>query len=383
MISVKQDVVIRKTRVIFLDLIRAFAVFMMVQGHTIDSLLMDKYRSDIYPVFSIWNFFRGLNAPIFIFTSGAVFTYLFLKDGHNFSENPRVKKGIKRFFLLITVAYFLHFPTNNPLNYNEISLAQYYIFLRVDALHLIAVGILSIILILFLIEKFKLNPYYTFIAAGVISLILSIWTLKIEWANFLPLPLAFYLYFGPKNDFAVYSLFPIFPWLTYIFAGAFLGVFLAKHPKIFKTKWFGIKIVLIGLSFIILSLISIMIENSIKGYNTFWDNPFLVINRLGIVLFFSGIITLLTLRTDKIPRIIVLAGQNTLLIYVVHLIIIYGSPFTLGFDYLLHHRLTPIPSILIAIIMLFLMGLMVHLLDKFKPKYKLLKEKFLKFHKEY
>ncbi len=376
MIPVSQDQVIRKTRVIFIDLIRAFAVFMMVQGHTIDALLSNEYRTGMHPIFNIWNFFRGLNAPIFIFTSGAAFTYLFLQKGLPFNENPRVSKGFKRFMLLLFLGYLIHIPTIFPSEYSKISTGQWLTFFKVDALQIIGVGILSIIIVLYVVEKLKLNPYYTFLFLSIFIALISHYTLKIEWVNFLPLPIALYFYYGPQNPDAVYTLFPIFPWLSYIFAGAFLGVFLAKHPKVYKTKWFGIKIILWGLILILSSLVSIMIENNVKGYNTFWENPFLIFNRIGIVLVFSGIITLLTLRIDKIPRIVVLAGQNTLLIYIVHLMLVYGSPINLGLSYLFYRKLGPIEAVLFAIIVLFLMGLMVKILDIIKPKYKELKTKF-------
>lgn len=378
MIPVSQDPVIRKTRVIFIDLIRAFAVFMMVQGHTIDALLGNEYRNDSYPLFTIWNFFRGLNAPIFIFTSGAAFTYLFLQKNLPFNENPRVKKGIKRFFLLMILGYIIHIPTVFPSEFKSISEAQWLTFYKVDALQIIALGILTIIIILFIIEKLKLNPYYTFLFLTLFVTFISHWTLKINWNDYLPLPLALYFYFGPDNPYGVYTLFPVFPWLAYMFSGAFLGVFLAKHPKVYKTKWFGIKTVLYGLLLIGVSFVSIMIENNIKGYNTFWQNPFLVINRMGIVLLFSGIITLLTLRIDKIPRIVVLAGQNTLLIYIVHLMLVYGSPINLGLAYLFYHKLGPIESIFFAIVVLLLMAGMIKVLDKIKPKYQDIIKKYIK-----
>ena len=66
-----------KHRIIFIDLIRAFAVFQMVQGHTVDALLSDSYRNEDNVIYAVWYFMRGMTAPIFMFTAGTVFTYLF------------------------------------------------------------------------------------------------------------------------------------------------------------------------------------------------------------------------------------------------------------------------------------------------------------------
>jgi uncharacterized membrane protein len=80
-------------RIIFLDILRAFAVLMMVQGHTIDSLLADEYRTFDSVIYSVWHTMRGFTAPIFMFTAGVVFTYLLKLNNLPFKENPRVIKG--------------------------------------------------------------------------------------------------------------------------------------------------------------------------------------------------------------------------------------------------------------------------------------------------
>ncbi|MDH7605331.1 MAG: heparan-alpha-glucosaminide N-acetyltransferase domain-containing protein, partial [Melioribacter sp.] len=63
-------------RVIFIDMMRAFAVLMMVQGHTIDTFLSNEYRTTESILYNIWFTIRGFTAPIFMFSSGTVFTYL-------------------------------------------------------------------------------------------------------------------------------------------------------------------------------------------------------------------------------------------------------------------------------------------------------------------
>lgn len=83
-------------RIIYVDLMRAFAVIMMIQGHTVDTLLADQFRNTDYLGYNIWNTMRGFTAPIFMFTAGLIFTYLLKSDHFEFSKNPRVKKGIKK-----------------------------------------------------------------------------------------------------------------------------------------------------------------------------------------------------------------------------------------------------------------------------------------------
>ncbi len=82
------------SRIIFLDLLRAFAVISMIQGHTVDILLRQSYMGEDSFIYYLWNFNRGLTAPIFLFTAGCVFTFIFINKKMPFTENPRVKEGL-------------------------------------------------------------------------------------------------------------------------------------------------------------------------------------------------------------------------------------------------------------------------------------------------
>ena len=100
---------------------RAFAVLQMVQGHTTDVLLANSFRDLDNPFFALWYFMRGMTAPIFMFTAGTVFTYLFRLAKEPFANNPRVSKGIKRFLLLISLGYLLRYPTATIISFKPIS----------------------------------------------------------------------------------------------------------------------------------------------------------------------------------------------------------------------------------------------------------------------
>jgi len=100
-------------RIIFLDILRAFAVIAMIQGHTIDILLQQSYRGKDSFIYYLWNFNRGLTAPIFLFTAGCVFTFVFKNKNLLFKDNPRVKKGFVRGLILILIGYLIKFPTSD------------------------------------------------------------------------------------------------------------------------------------------------------------------------------------------------------------------------------------------------------------------------------
>ncbi|MDZ7624806.1 MAG: hypothetical protein U5J96_10235 [Ignavibacteriaceae bacterium] len=49
---------------------------------------------------------------------------------------------------------------------------------------------------------------------------------------------------------------------------------------------------------------------------------------MGFVLLLTALVSYISLKVDRIPHLLILVGRNTLLIYVVHLIILYGSIWT-------------------------------------------------------
>ena len=163
-------------RVIFIDLMRAIAVLQMVQGHTIDVLLAQNFRSTELPVFAVWHFLRGMTAPIFMFTAGTVFTFLFRSVNKPFNENYRVKKGIKRGLLLIFLGYLLRYPTWTLVDFSDVTPEKWQMFFAIDVLQLIGVSLLILLLILSIAEKLKLNYTTIFIVASAFVFLLSPFT---------------------------------------------------------------------------------------------------------------------------------------------------------------------------------------------------------------
>lgn len=344
----------KKDRIIFIDLVRAFAVLMMVQGHTVDSLLGDQYRTFDSLAFNFWFFMRGLTAPIFLFSAGTVFTYLLRLNKNPFPENERVKKGLKRFLLLLGLGYLLRYPTPWLVYFGDVTDSQWKTFFTVDVLHLIAFGLLFTLGCAYVAERFKIRDRIIFPAAAFIFFALYPVFSTIDWVSFLPAIIAGYFYQGTG------SLFPLFPWAGYVLAGAFLGSYLADNPGIFKSKTFSISLFSIGLLFIGLAFIGDAIETIFYGQSTLWTtSPFLIAFRLGLVLIVNSIFAVLALKIEKIPPLLIHIGRNTLPIYVVHLIILYGSAWTVGLYYFFAHSFSVSNTLLTAILMLTLMISMV------------------------
>lgn len=355
----------KKNRVIFIDLMRAFAVFMMVQGHTTDCVLADSSRDFSSPFYLFWNFMRGFTAPIFLFTMGTTFSYLFKLDNHPFSANPRVSKGIKRFFLLLFLGYVMRYPTFSVIYFDTVSLQEWQTFFVVDVLQLIGFGILFILCIEFLAEKLKITDYYLLGFFAVVAFVVFPFFEKIHWTDYFHPSIANYFYKGGG------SFFPLFPWLSYVFCGAILGNYLAKNPMIFKTLRFSIQLAITGFTFIAASLIGDFIEVLMLGQSYLWTtSPNLVLFRLGLVIILNAVVSVVALEMEKIPTIIILIGRNTLMIYVVHVIILYGSAWTPGLPKYLVRNLNVWQTILADLIMLAGLAVLVKLIHMLKIRNK-------------
>ena len=316
----------KKHRIIFIDLMRAFAVFQMVQGHTIDALLAPEFRSDQYTVYFLWNFMRGMTAPIFMFTAGTVFTYLFRLVDQPFKNNPRVKKGFNRFLLLVFLGYLLRYPTFKLIDFSDVTQERLNIFFAVDVLQLIGFGILFLLIAAYISEKLKLSDTKVFTTISIVFFLATPFVIKVNWINYLPQALAGYFYPGTG------SLFPLFPWAGYVILGGVLGSYLAKNPLVFKTNKFSLDLFKFGVAIILVSIISdlILVNYFNYSFEASSYNVHTIVFRVGFLLVLNSFVSFISQKIDSIPKIIILVGRNTLLIYVVHLIILYGSAWNPG-----------------------------------------------------
>jgi hypothetical protein len=218
---------------------------------------------------------------------------------------------------------------------------------------------------MFISEKLKISDYTVFIIASLTFFALYAVFENIEWSDYLPLPIAGYLYRGSGSNF------PLFPWAGYVISGGVLGSYLANNPLVFKSIRFSRNILISGIVLFVISLISDYFETRIDGKSYLWTtSPNLTILRLGIVVFITGIVSWISVKVDYIPRIIILIGRNTLLIYIVHLVILYGSAWNPGIILLFNKSFGVWKTVGSALLMLTLMISLVLLLSKLKIKNK-------------
>lgn len=125
-----------KSRIVFLDVLRAFAILMMLQGHWISGMLDLNQVDTSHWGYRFWLYCRGFTAPAFFTITGWVFCFLLLKNPIQGSQNQRLKKGIKRGIELLIWGHLLRL--NLPsLFYGSINSS----FFQPDVLHIIGLFI--------------------------------------------------------------------------------------------------------------------------------------------------------------------------------------------------------------------------------------------------
>lgn len=348
-------------RIIYVDIMRAFAVIMMIQGHTVDTFLAEEYRTMESVGYSIWHTMRGFTAPIFMFTAGMIFTYLLKSDHYEFSKNPRVKKGLKRGLMLIAIGYLLRYPTYRIFDFSYVSQRQWDIFFAVDALHLIGFGMLVILLSLYVGKKLKINLNFVLTFLILILLTVSSFIARVEWNNYLPQILSSYL----TRSYG--SFFPLFPWLIYVLSGALLGNFLYKNDEIYLKKRFSFIVSLIGLSLVLISSVLFYLESITEGEIKYWMfmNGYIFV-RVGYVVLINGLMAFIVRKFNTIPKIIRDTGKKTLMLYVIHIVILYGSAWFPGLYKYYSKSFTPVETIIAVVLMLGLMLSIVQFTEKYK-----------------
>lgn len=300
-------------RIGFIDLMRAFAILMMVQGHLTDALLRTELRNPENIIYNVWLFMRGATAPIFFFASGIIFSILLIKE-EKFGKgihNPRFIKGLKRTLLLLIIGYTLQFNSSIIEFFITFDFSLLKYFLTVHVLHIIGIAIFLISVLYLITNKMNNILYLVYFVFGTLFFIFEPNILKIEWSD------NFYSIFSNYLTKSNGSVFTLFPWIGYSLYGASLGAYLVKKPQLIYDIKLFISMLVIGTILMILTNIDYVV--GLLGFDI--STSYM---KFSFALIFSGFFGFIDRITNKIDFIYVI-GRETLLIFIVHFMLIYGT----------------------------------------------------------
>jgi len=278
----------------------------MVQGHVLDTLLTPLARAE--PLYVFQQMFHGSTAPGFLFASGFV------------AGLPRaplsLRAGLRRarrLLFVLGVGYYLHLPYFSAWKTALASTAaeQARLF-ACDALQVIAITQL-LVLLLQLATGRRWMRVAAVLALAVIAVSPAVWASDL--AASLPAPL------GPYLDRSSGSRYPFFPFSSFVLAGTVAGAALgraeprARHRR--AVAW-GLGLMAAGAALAV----------ALEGRVDYWGaSPAYVLVRLGGLLLLLRLVEAVAIAGVPGVRPLALLGHETLLVYVLHLVLLFGGAF--------------------------------------------------------
>ncbi len=339
-----------RERLVFVDVLRGYAILMMLQGHTIGVVLRDEYRDHSYPAYQVWHYLTGLTAPVFFLAAGLVFSFLLARAESG--GGSRIGKGLRRGLWLIVLGWILQLwpPLMGDLLQGDPSVLGR-LFGKSHVLHTIGWALIAITVLWLLCGRRE--KVFAVVAAVLAQLVLLSGPVLERW--------------NPEGAFArvwatfiarEYAVFPWFPWLGYGLLGAVLGV-LAWHAKWYRKRASFLCLMALGASlmffapFITSFFWSVFGEVSQADLYQFSGRYW----RSGEVIFFTGLMGLFChfliqkgWEKSWVVRVVMTCGQETLTIYFLHVFVVYSVVFGVGLSAFFSREFGPWASIVTALL---------------------------------
>lgn len=310
------------SRVHLVDLLRLVATLQMVNGHTLDAVVSPATFAG--HAFDVYNFFRGLVSVSFMLASGVAFhltTVARLSTGA-LSREATLKR-VRRMIEIIVIGYLLRFPLGAWSTDAELVERSWNRFAEIDVLQLIGASLLFLEIVVHLLRD-RRRVEITIGVLGVLVLALA----PLSEGIVSPRPLG---YLTAWLGHGTGSIFPLFPWSGYVFFGTVLGAI--AFPQGGRTPWRRT----------FFSLATLTLASSCATYVlwrvpvTLWDAsmsyhamPSFFVEKLSYVLGILALLTPLVARIGKLPWLVSDLAQETLPIYVFHLLALFFPPMVLA-----------------------------------------------------
>lgn len=331
----------KKHRYVFIDVLRGLAVLWMVETHVVDVVLMKSYKSGWFH--NILNISNGYVAVAFLFCAGAGFWIAATRKAEDYRRfAPPFWQYLRRLGLIFLIAYWLHFPTMSFQRMFHLKWESWLSFFQIDILQTIVISSIFALILLLLIKNLNLLKWIYGLIAIIVTFTTSfVW--NIDPFNYL------HPFFAAWIARFPISKFPLYPWSAYFFAGAFFTALFFQARNKHKLSWFLFP------SCFALMLILFYTRNLTDfypGYRGWWlVSPFHTLMRIAGTVSVFALLYLIEewYKEKRIGKILQLCGQESLYIYVFHLLLVYGSIANFGMRYYVGSRLAPFSTILIII----------------------------------
>jgi uncharacterized membrane protein len=295
----------------FLDWMRGLAVLVMIQCHAFNSFTRLGLR-DGGP-YIMTQFIGGMAAPLFLFMAGM--TTAFQMESLERREPDRLRRwlvALKRAAFILGIAFTFRF-TNWVFAW---PLGDWHEMLRVDILNCMGVAMIAMASAALFTGESRIRFV---VLAGLAITGLAPVVANLDWIG-TPLLVQEYLAPAPGRRF------PFFPWAAYVAFGVAVGGIVKRSPEERFERLMQWS-VLIGFGLVFTAQYFSNVPYSIYAKSNFWlDSPGLVLIRVGLMLLAMAGAYLWTEYLAR-PRWswMQTLGKNSLMVYWVHVMIVYGS----------------------------------------------------------
>lgn len=333
-------VVEKKNRFVFLDLLRGLSVVWMIETHVLNVALGDSWkRGEIYDFLNQSN---GFVAVAFLFCTGAGFWIAWERKRRAWqSLSPELWIFLRRVGFLFLVGYGLNLPDLSLRKVLADAPASLEGMAMCDILHVIAFSSLACLLISEMVRP----PRALALCFAALSLTVFYATATV-WLS--QTPEEFPVFVRSWISRSPYSKFPLFPWMGYFFAGAAVTAFFIRSSA--RRLWASI--------FLIAGLAAPSVVFYVKDLpwhlpggaipDDWWHASLgHALYRLGVVVGAFGFFYLIQnplMRIPAVGKVLSLFGQESLLMYVGHIMIVYGTAANHGIRFLAPGAFSPAPT---------------------------------------
>lgn len=337
---------VRGRRIHFVDLLRLLASLQMVHGHTLDALMAEELRSGI--VYERWSWGRGLVSVAFMVAAGLSFhlSTLAIFDKHR-NDTKKVRKRFRRGLWLIVLGYLLHFPAGAFSGDAAVVTAALNEFQIADVLQCIGICILVLQTCVVVMKK---PQHVVWAAATMAVLAFSLAPLGERLSPDGPFRFAIN-YLTHQGG----SLFPLTPWAGFVMSGVVVGEIVLPQGTRTPVEYPLPR--LVGVTAVVLLIaglahwapLSLIIESTSRN-----AHPAFNVMKLGVVLGIISVLGVIGRRIRRLPRFLQILAGESLMLYVFHLMVIYGSG--VGLYRLIGHSLSLPEAFMVALGMILLSG---------------------------
>ena len=307
----------QKLRFVYIDLLRGWAGLVMIEVHVVNAFLDTAYRDA--PWFKVLNFINGLVAPSFLFVAGYSFVIVAQRKWNNYLAMDRVFwKQLQRIGQVWLVGYALHIPFFSLRRLISAEWNEWLPFWKVDVLHCIAASLFLLLMVVLIVRTQRRFFYAVAVmAAAAIGLAPFFWGSNPETI----LPLQVSHYFSAAHG----AQFPLFPWSGFVFCGALTGYGASVWRNRERLPQYFRMLLPAGIVLILVSLAGTWLPWDLYPPHNFWrTSPLFFAIRLGIVLVLLSTLWYWEQAAKSGKSIVSIAGSESLVVYALHLLVIYG-----------------------------------------------------------